>query len=89
MQVQTTPEMFSATLVDLTLPGMGGFELARRILESSPNARVIATSGYPMDLQSLEIAAPGRISFLQKPFRPEMLAAILQVSEPPATKGKV
>jgi FixJ family two-component response regulator len=44
------------------------------MLKASPRVRVIAASGYPLDMSGLEISAPGRVMFLHKPFQPEMLA---------------
>jgi FixJ family two-component response regulator len=34
---------------------------------------VIAASGYPVDITTLQAAAPGRVMFLHKPFTPQML----------------
>jgi hypothetical protein len=34
----------------------------------------LAASGYPVDVSTLEAAAPGRVAFLLKPFTAEMLA---------------
>ena len=34
---------------------------------------VIAASGYPVVMNALEAAAPGRVMFLHKPFTSEML----------------
>jgi FixJ family two-component response regulator len=49
-------------------------ELALQMLDANPSLRVIAASGYPVDMSRLETAAPGRVAFLHKPFTPEMLA---------------
>ncbi len=72
--VEADPRAYGVALVDISLPGMGGVELSRRMLEANPEMRVIASSGYPVDLQPLEAQAPGRVTFLHKPFTPEMLA---------------
>ncbi len=71
--VQADPQAYAAAVVDITLSGMGGEELSRRMLEANPDMRVIASSGYPVDLRHLEERAPGRIAFLHKPFTAEML----------------
>lgn len=72
--VEADPRAYAAAVVDISLPGMGGEELSRRMLEANPEMRVIASSGYPADLETLEARAPGRVTFLHKPFTPEMLA---------------
>ncbi|HEY2253928.1 MAG TPA: response regulator [Planctomycetaceae bacterium] len=58
---------------DLALPGMGGRELAERLLEERPQTKLLYMSGYTDDAvmrrQILNAEAP----FLQKPFTPEAL----------------
>ena len=57
------------------MSGMSMEELALRMLRGkSLRCRVMAASGYPVDMSALEAAAPGRVMFLQKPFTREMLA---------------
>jgi CheY-like chemotaxis protein len=53
-------------------------DLALRMLRTDPALRVLAASGYPVDMTALAEAAPGRVDFLQKPFTPEMLATALR-----------
>lgn len=76
--VEASPGGYEIAVLDATMAGMSMQELASRILSSSPNARVLAASGYPVDMTYLEAAAPGRVSFLHKPFTPEMLAAAVR-----------
>jgi len=56
------------------MAGLSMEELALKMLQVNPSLRVLATSGYPVDMSRLETAAPGRVAFLHKPFTPEMLA---------------
>ncbi|HWB86655.1 MAG TPA: response regulator [Bryobacteraceae bacterium] len=72
------PQGFSLAVIDATMPGMRMEELAERALATSPALRVIAASGYPVDMGVLEAVAPGRVLFLHKPFSPEMLAAAVR-----------
>jgi len=67
-------DVFSLLLVDLTLPGMSGDELMRRILNASANVRVLLSSGYPYDLSKMPAAVSDRAAFLQKPYLPRQLA---------------
>ena len=48
-------------------------DLAARLLAADPRLCVIAASGYPVDITTLQAAAPGRVMFLHKPFTPQML----------------
>jgi CheY-like chemotaxis protein len=49
---------------DVNMPGMDGMELARRVHETSPQVRVILTSGRDAPSRSI----PGDGAFLPKPY---------------------
>ena len=53
-------------LTDLTMPNVGGREVAERLRESQPGLKVIYMSGYAEDLPTG--ALPPSTSFLGKPF---------------------
>ena len=72
---EAEPLAFSVAVLDATMAGMSMEELALKLLALNPAMRVLAASGYPVDMSGLEAAAPGRVAFLHKPFTPEMLAA--------------
>jgi FixJ family two-component response regulator len=57
------------------MPGMSGRELAGRIRRIAPAARVVFMSGYTNDVQAPAGALEPGIFFLQKPLRPDALAA--------------
>jgi len=69
---------FDAAVLDGTLSGMSMPELAAKMLAANPALRVIAISGYPMDLSHLDAVAPGRVVFLPKPFTPQMLVSAVR-----------
>ena len=72
------PHPFAAAVLDASMDGMSMQELATRLLGSNRAICVLAASGYPVDMTSLDVVAPGRVAFLHKPFTPEMLAAALR-----------
>jgi DNA-binding NtrC family response regulator len=72
------PGGFSVVVLDATIAGTSLDELAGRMLTATPRLCVIAASGYLVDMTDLEAAAPGRVTFLHKPFAPEMLAAAVR-----------
>jgi len=76
--MQTAPAHFDVVVLDGTMSGIGIEDLALRMLASNPQLRVLAASGYPMDMTSLQAAAPGRVAFLQKPFGPASLVAAVR-----------
>jgi DNA-binding NarL/FixJ family response regulator len=53
-------------LIDLTLPGMDGFETMRRLLADSPALKVIAVSGLSNEEAEEKARAAGATTFLYK-----------------------
>jgi signal transduction histidine kinase/CheY-like chemotaxis protein len=63
---------FDAVVADISMPGMSGIELVRRLLETRPRLRVLFMSGHSEEA----IAQYGRIGegeFIAKPFTPQEL----------------
>ncbi|MEP7227954.1 MAG: response regulator [Gemmatimonadales bacterium] len=60
-------------LTDLMMPGIGGNELARRLVERWPALPILFMSGYSVvDLQRQGAAGFDRVT-IQKPFTPDAL----------------
>jgi two-component system, cell cycle sensor histidine kinase and response regulator CckA len=78
MEVENAPSEFDIAVLDATMSGLSMQDLALRILQHGHSVRVIAASGYPVDMSAMEAEAPGRVMFLHKPFTPEMLAAAVR-----------
>lgn len=72
--IDADPLSYSVAVLDATMTGLSMEDLALKMLRANPSLRVLAASGYPVDMSQLEAAAPGRVAFLHKPFTPEMLA---------------
>ncbi|MDQ4029547.1 MAG: response regulator, partial [Actinomycetota bacterium] len=53
---------FDLVLTDVVMPEMNGRQLAERVTQLRPHARILFTSGYPRDPMEAEAA------FLQKPY---------------------
>lgn len=64
-------EPIALLVSDVTMPGMEGPELARRLAAVRPGLRVLLLSGYSLDPALLDAG----VDFLQKPFRPSALVA--------------
>jgi len=60
-------------LLDLTMPGMDGEEVARAILAIDPAACILLMSGYSEQSAMQGLAGGGVRGFLHKPFRPNEL----------------
>ncbi|HEY7392000.1 MAG TPA: ATP-binding protein [Bryobacteraceae bacterium] len=62
-------------LTDMIMPRMGGRELAARLSEMVPDLKIMFMSGYTDDVLLRTGELRRGMSFLQKPLRPETLAA--------------
>jgi DNA-binding NtrC family response regulator len=70
---QAAPHAFAVAVLDASMDGTPMEDLAERLLAADARLCVIAASGYPVDITTLQAAAPGRVMFLHKPDTPQML----------------
>ena len=71
-------------LSDVVMPGMSGPELARQLLMSRPDLRIIFASGYSGD-SLIRVGARESVPYLAKPFStPALLALVRDVLDSPA-----
>jgi len=61
-------------LTDVVMPGMSGHELAKRLTARHGNLRVLYMSGYTHNVIAEDGTLEEGLSFLQKPFTPQVLA---------------
>ena len=66
-------EPVAAAVLDLTLPGIDGAEVARRLRERFAGLPVIITSGYDEATARARASGIDDAVFLQKPFTPKVL----------------
>lgn len=71
------PGAFRLVLLDLTMPRMSGEEVLVGMRAVRPNVPVVLITGHGEDMLRAEEKA-GVLGFLQKPFTPEVLRAVLQ-----------
>jgi signal transduction histidine kinase len=67
-------------ITDVVMPGMSGPNLAARLLQQTPNLRVLYMSGYTDDATEVHGAFWGGVPLLQKPFTPSQLAQSVRVA---------
>jgi YesN/AraC family two-component response regulator len=61
-------------VTDIVMPEMGGTELAKRVRETQPDARILFTSGYTEDAVIRQSLLHAGEDFIEKPFTPATLA---------------
>lgn len=64
-----SPQEFSLILTDVRMPGMTGFQLARKVKELNPNVKVVLTSSFEINMPEFEKVLPNSPAdgFLDKP----------------------
>lgn len=70
-------ETYDVVLTDISMPGLGGLEVLKRITERHPTTPVIVISGQP-DADSESLLRLGAFDFFPKPFLLEEVEAAVQ-----------
>ncbi|WP_449438449.1 response regulator [Pedobacter steynii] len=75
-------QKFDVVLVDLHMPGMDGYQLAKHIQENYPDTKVIIFTADVLEEVRLRLKEMGILYILSKPFKPEeMFELFLEVLE--------
>ena len=76
LTLESRPEL---ALIDLGLPGVDGYEVARRLRAAvGPSMRLVALTGYSDGAARQTADAAGFDDFVVKPVMPEVLEGILR-----------
>ena len=70
---QKSGSRIDLVLLDISMPGMGGFHCLEKLLEIDPEVKVVMTSGYFPDGLKNDPLKKGARGFLNKPFKVEAL----------------
>ena len=73
--LESVEEPVDLVLCDIVMPGVTGPALGAAIAERAPQVTIIYMSGYPSQDVARRELVPAGAPFIQKPFRPEDLAA--------------
>ena len=68
---------FGLILLDLRMPGIDGMEVLRQVREIRPDIRIIMISAYGTIEVAVEAMKLGAVDFIQKPFSPEEIRALV------------
>ena len=79
--------MIHLLLTDVVMPGISGYELARRVAPLRPEMKVVYMSGYTENAMIHQDASDAGVVLLQKPFTPALLARKIRevLDQPKAT----
>lgn len=73
-------ENIDLVILDLIMPGIGGAQCLRKLIEFDPLAKVVVASGYSIDMSSRQAIESGAKGFVSKPYNGnEMLKTIRRV----------
>lgn len=72
---RVTPDL---VLLDLRMPGIGGVETCRRLLESWPGLRVVVLTSYGDDDEVFGVLTAGAVGYIMKDTSPEALLQALR-----------
>lgn len=65
-------------LLDLNMPGMGGYKCLQELLQIDPSAKVVIASGYTANGHGKDMLSSGARAFIGKPYQLKELAAIIR-----------
>ncbi|MBW1730177.1 MAG: PAS domain S-box protein [Deltaproteobacteria bacterium] len=68
----------SLIILDLIMPGIGGKQCLKKLLETNPEAKVIIVTGYSADESPGELLQLGARGFLQKPYEMNQIAQVVR-----------
>ncbi len=68
LETLKTDKNFQLLITDMVMPGQNGIELAKQVLETLPDIKIILASGYSEDILKGEYADIDNMSFIPKPF---------------------
>ena len=79
-------ERFDLLLTDIRMPGMDGFELARRAKAAVPGLCVLYMSGFAREYR----IDPAHEDFISKPFRRgELLGCVYEITSRPGSRHRL
>lgn len=73
-----SPRDFDLVITDQTMPGLTGYELARRMLKIRPDIRIILCTGYSSQVDEEAAKGAGISEFAYKPLRKEVMARLIR-----------
>jgi DNA-binding NtrC family response regulator len=70
-------QVFDAVVLDVKMPGIGGFEVIKRIRQEQPDLSVVFLTGHGSEDSAAEGMRMGAVDYLMKPVDIDTLVKIL------------
>ena len=80
--LQNNQDAFDLILLDVVMPGMGGYETFLKMQELGVATPTILSTGFAKDWHVTEILRMGAVGILRKPYSIEELANVLELVRP-------
>jgi FixJ family two-component response regulator len=77
-KLTANPYAFGLILLDLKMPGLGGMEFLRQVSPTRPDLKIIIITAHGTIDTAVEAMKLGAVDFLQKPFNPEEIRALVE-----------
>jgi CheY-like chemotaxis protein/two-component sensor histidine kinase len=78
--VKFEPNRYAIILTDIVMPGTGGMELTRRVLEKDPKQVVVMITGYATTTSAEDALKIGVFKYMTKPFSLSQLKDVVQAA---------
>lgn len=62
-------EKIDLVILDLSMPGMGGYKCLEYLLDIDPEIKILVATGYSADATINECLSKGAVGYIQKPYR--------------------
>jgi FixJ family two-component response regulator len=76
--VRSRPPVPSCLLLDISMPGLNGLELQKRVAAEHPDVPIIFITGYGDVPKTVQAMKAGAVEFLTKPFEDNVLLSAIQ-----------
>jgi PAS domain S-box-containing protein len=77
---RTSPTPINLVLLDLNMPGMGGYKCMKELLNIEPDLKILIASGYSTDFHAEQALSSGAASFIGKPYHLQEMARTVRAA---------
>ncbi len=72
------PQDIDLVVLDISMPGMGGHQCFKKLLEIRKDVKILVSSGYALEGKVQDTLDLGAVAFLAKPYTNDELLATIQ-----------